>query len=101
MLEPNLLTEFVGRYHIRIAGCAPAEHTVRCVRQLFESEFEGRIISNRWYWSGKSNIFVLEMQQNRMNNNRENLYEENLAKIIHQIDIFVLYPVLSMMYEDR
>ena len=27
--------------------------------------------------------------------------KEILAKLIHQIDIFVLYPVLAMMYDDR
>ncbi|CAF3490473.1 unnamed protein product [Rotaria sordida] len=81
VIQPNIVTDFICRYHTRIAGIEPKLHTRHFILQQLQSVYEDK--------------------KNRINITSIGIYEEILAKIISQIDFFVDHPFLSMMYHDN
>lgn len=107
-----------------MAGVVPTELTNRYLQQMFEQIYTGNItLSCRCLTSCLFSMVSAEMKTNKIILTIENLYEvigkdaesENekgeknecclifkdiLSKIIHQIGVYALYPVLSLMYND-
>ncbi|CAF3504976.1 unnamed protein product [Adineta steineri] len=79
-IPPDIITDFICRYHTRITGVEPKLHTKRYILQQLQA--------------------IYESQKDTINVPSNDIYEEILAKLISQIEFFVDHPYLSMMYED-
>ncbi|CAF4631911.1 unnamed protein product, partial [Rotaria sp. Silwood2] len=79
--DPDIITEFIRRYYIRMTGVELLDHTSLYIRQLFTQP-------------------INDVKSTMTTNTADNIYEEILAKIISQIHFLVLHPVLALMYND-
>ncbi|UJR22443.1 hypothetical protein I4U23_025503 [Adineta vaga] len=80
MIHPDVLTDYLARYHVRIAGVKMKRHTCEYIRNILRIIYEGR----------KDVLMTAAF----------GIYEEILAQMISQMEMFIDHPFLAMMYHD-
>jgi hypothetical protein len=60
MTDPDILTEFVDRYHTRMVGVKPSKHTCRYIRELFVKAIDGLISLRKYYIHSYLRMFRCE-----------------------------------------
>ncbi|CAF1038285.1 unnamed protein product [Adineta ricciae] len=75
-----LITGYVARYYGKISGVAMKQHTYEYIEHVLRLAYEGR----------KDGQLAAPFS----------IYEDVLAQIISQMEVFIDHPFLSMMYHD-
>ncbi|CAF3978940.1 unnamed protein product [Rotaria sp. Silwood2] len=80
IIQPNTLTNYILRYYTRVSGMEAKLQTTQYITDVLQTVYEKTITSKT------TTSF--------------NIYQNILAKLISQMEMFVDYPFLSMMYHD-
>ncbi|CAF3646519.1 unnamed protein product [Rotaria sp. Silwood1] len=80
IIHPNILTHYILRYYTRISGVEAKPHTTQYIMNVLQTVYEKITISQ----------FTTSLD----------IYKDVLPKLISQMEMFVDYPFLSMMYHD-
>ncbi|CAF3080742.1 unnamed protein product [Rotaria sp. Silwood2] len=80
IIQPNTLTNYILRYYTRISGMEAKLQTTQYITDVLQTVYEKTITSKT------TTSF--------------DIYQNILVKLISQMEMFVDYPFLSMMYHD-
>ncbi|CAF2010499.1 unnamed protein product [Rotaria magnacalcarata] len=80
LIQPNILTEYINRYLMRISGVALKIYTAQYITEILQNAYEEKARTNH--------ITSVE------------IYQGIVAKLISQMETFTDYPFLAMMYHD-
>ncbi|CAF3765854.1 unnamed protein product [Rotaria socialis] len=80
LIQPNVLTEYINRYFMRISGVALKIYTAQYITEILQIAYEEKARTNH--------------------STSAEIYQGIVAKLISQMETFTDYPFLSMMYHD-
>ncbi|CAF3745324.1 unnamed protein product [Rotaria sordida] len=100
IIQPNILTNYIARYYTRISGVETKFHTIQYITDVLQRVYGFNTLKKENIMKHIHVNILLDASTRSRTTTSFNIYQDILAKLISQIEMFVDYPFLSMMYHD-